>query len=632
LAREIRKEIIEVVGKNGGHLASNLGVVELTIALHRVFDSPNDALVWDVSHQCYAHKLLTGRYGNFNTLRQHGGISGFSKRRESPHDFFDSGHSSTSISSALGLLTAWDIQHKNGKVIAIIGDGALTGGMAFEALSHAGQISKNLIVILNDNQMSISRNTGSLSRYLSRLTMSSPYQKFRYTVDHIVDKIPYFNKHLGKAIFRLKRGIKGLFLTNNLFVDLGFEYVGPLNGHDMNELEVVLNRVKKLPRPVVVHVVTRKGRGYSPAENDPARFHGIGPFCISDGTVEKFDLLSFTESFSNALMHIAGERSDIAAITAAMSKGTGLDTFARHYPSRFFDVGIAEQHAVTFAGGLAAGGLVPVVCLYSTFMQRAVDQIIHDVALQNVHVVFVFDRAGVVPGDGETHQGLFDIALLRPVPNMTILCPASAADLALCLGWAIDRKTPVALRYPKMSCPSELPSFSEPVKAGRGILISCTEFAASLSPAEDVPVPEKVLLVCTGGMYSEVLVAARTLLMRNICADIYLLRFIKPIDEDYFVSVTAAYTAVVLVEDGYKSGGICEFLENVLKKHGFTNTAVKAFPDRFFAQGTRTEICEDAGMSSADIADAAAELLSPDEEACGSQTVNVVYIEKAGSN
>lgn len=632
LAREIRKEIIEVVGKNGGHLASNLGVVELTIALHRVFDSPNDALVWDVSHQCYAHKLLTGRYGNFKTLRQHGGISGFSKRKESPHDFFDNGHSSTSISSALGLLTAWDIKHKNGKVIAIIGDGALTGGMAFEALSHAGQISKNLIVILNDNQMSISRNTGSLSRYLSRLTMSSPYQKFRYTVDHIVDKIPYFNKHLGKAIFRLKRGIKGLFLTNNLFVDLGFEYVGPLNGHDMNELEVVLNRVKKLPRPVVVHVVTRKGRGYSPAENDPARFHGIGPFCISDGTVEKFDLLSFTESFSNALMRIAGGRSDIAAITAAMSKGTGLDTFARHYPSRFFDVGIAEQHAVTFAGGLAAGGLVPVVCLYSTFMQRAVDQIIHDVALQNVHVVFVFDRAGVVPGDGETHQGLFDIALLRPVPNMTILCPASAADLALCLDWAIDRKTPVALRYPKMSCPSELPSFSEPVKAGRGILISCTEFAASLSPAEDVPVPEKVLFVCTGGMYSEVLVAARTLLMRNICADIYLLRFIKPIDEDYFVSVTAAYTAVVLVEDGYKSGGICEFLENILKKHGFTNTAVKAFPDRFFAQGTRTEICEDAGMSSADIADAAVELLSPDEEACSNQTVNVVYIEKAGSN
>ena len=305
LAQEIRKKIIEVVGKNGGHLASNLGVVELTIALHRVFDSPEDAFVWDVSHQCYTHKLLTGRYDSFDTLRKKNGLSGFTKRQESPHDFFDAGHSSTSVSSALGLLTGRMLRHQKGKVIAVIGDGALTGGMAMEALSHAGQISKDLIVVLNDNQMSISKNTGSLSRYLSRMTMTSSYQTFRFNIDRFVDRLPLINKFFTKFIFRFKRAIKALLYSNNFFVDLGFEYVGPLNGHNFDELEQVFTRVKKLNRPVVVHVVTRKGRGYSPAENDPARFHGIGPFCISDGTVEKFDTLSFTEAFSNALLDAA---------------------------------------------------------------------------------------------------------------------------------------------------------------------------------------------------------------------------------------------------------------------------------------------------------------------------------------
>ena len=583
--------------------------MELTIALHRVFDSPNDAIIWDVSHQCYAHKLLTGRYDRFSTLRQHGGLSGFSKKKESPHDFFDNGHSSTSISAALGLLTAWNLEKRSGKVVAVIGDGALTGGMAFEALSHAGQISKNLIVILNDNQMSISPNTGSLSRYLSRLTMSSQYQHFRNIVDHIVDKIPYVNKHLGKVIFRLKRGLKGMFLTNNLFVDLGFEYVGPLNGHDLNELELVLNRVKKLPRPVVVHVVTKKGKGYAPAENDPARFHGIGPFCVTDGKVDKYYLLSFTEAFTNALMRISEKHPELVAITAAMKTGTGLEPFAEKYPERFFDVGIAEQHAVTFGGGLAAGGLIPVICLYSTFMQRAVDQVILDIALQNVHAVLVFDRAGAVPADGETHQGLFDITLLCPVPNLSLLCPASAADLDACLSWAVETPGPCAIRYPKMTCPSELPSFSEKVEKGRGILIPCTEFAASLAPAANKKVRERVLFVCTGGMYSEVVVAARILLIKDICTDIYTLRFIKPVDETYFASVAEQYTCVVFVEDGVRIGGISEYLQNVLFRRGYMNTAVKAFPDKFLAQGSRAEICEDACMSPTDIAAAAVDLL-----------------------
>ena len=364
LATEIRKKIIDVVGKNGGHLASNLGVVELTIALHRVFTSPNDAFVFDVSHQCYTHKLLTGRYKDFESLRTFNGISGFTKKAESKHDFFDNGHSSTSISQALGLLSAWQLQGRNDKVVAIIGDGALTGGMAFEALSHAGQIAKNLIVVLNDNQMSISKNTGSLSKYLSRLTMTGTYQRFRKNIDKIVEKIP----NLSKFIFRIKRGLKGVFFTNNLFTDLGFEYVGPLNGHDIKELEDVLNRVKNLSRPVVVHVLTKKGKGYSPAENDPAKFHGIGPFLISDGNVEKYDTLSFTESFSRTLIKLAEKNDRIVAITAAMAKGTGLDAFARKFPSRFYDVGIAEEHAVSFASGLAAGKLIPIVAIYSTFI------------------------------------------------------------------------------------------------------------------------------------------------------------------------------------------------------------------------------------------------------------------------
>jgi 1-deoxy-D-xylulose-5-phosphate synthase len=585
--------------------------VELTIALHRVFDSPEDAIVWDVSHQCYAHKLLTGRYDRFNTLRQRDGISGFTRKDESPHDFFNCGHSSTSISSALGLLMAWDIQKRPGKVIAVIGDGALTGGMAFEALSHAGQLSKNLIVVLNDNQMSIDHNTGSISRYLSRITMSAHYQTFRYKVDRMIDRVPYFSKHLEKFIFRFKRSIKGLLLTNNLFVDLGFEYVGPLNGHDEHELEMVFRRVEKLQRPVVVHIVTKKGKGYSPAEDNPEIFHGIGPFCISDGTVEKFDTLSFTESFSNALMELAAKRSDIAAVTAAMAKGTGLAAFARHYPERFFDVGIAEQHAVTFGGGLAAGGLTPVICIYSTFMQRAVDQVIQDIALQNVHAVIVLDRAGVVPNDGETHQGLFDIALFRPVPGMRIMCPASAEDLKLCLEYAVASQGSTVIRYPKLTCPSEQNVFSQPVVQGRGTLVECSSFAPSLEvgfESRDDFGNGRILFVCTGGMYSEVLVAARSLLLQNVYTDIYTLRFIKPVDEDYFVDIASKYDGIVFVEDGVVTGSLSVWLQCVLLKAGIRNTSVKAFPDRFYSHGTREQICEDAHMSPEYLEKAALEL------------------------
>ena len=616
LCAEIRKKIITTVAKNGGHLASNLGVVELTVALHRVFDSPEDAIIFDVSHQSYTHKLLTGRYSHFDSLRKHGGISGFTRRSESIHDYFDNGHSSTSISQGLGLLTAWDKieaeqralgrNPKNRKVVVVIGDGALTGGLAYEALAHAGQLSKNLIVVVNDNQMSISPNNAAISRYLSTLTMTGFYQHFRYFVDGIVDKIPNSKNHIGKFIYRIKRAIKGMFLSNNFFADLGFEYVGPLDGHNIKELEENLQRVRKLPKPVIVHIQTKKGKGYSPAENDPASFHGVGPFQISDGKMEKFDTLSFTEAFNSTIMALAEKNTRIMAITAAMSKGTGLDAFSRHYPDRFFDVGIAEEHAVTFASGLSAGGMIPIVAIYSTFIQRSVDQIIHDVALSRHHVVFVFDRAGAVPQDGETHQGIFDIALLRPVPNVSILSPATAIDLSQCLLWAVSADRPVAIRYPKLSCPSELPSFEGGIIEGRGVLLKNAEFAPNLSLEFEEPdgkkVPaKKLLLVCTGGIFDETLVAARNMLQKGVNTDIYSLRFIKPFDEDYFISIAKDYDRIAVVEDGVRTGGVGEYIEKLLFEHSLGGAKVFAFPEAFFSQGTRAEVLKDAGLSAGEI-------------------------------
>lgn len=470
--------------------------------------------------------------------------------------------------------------------------------MAFEGLSHAGQLSKNLIVILNDNQMSIDHNTGSLSRYLSRLTMTAGYQTFRYRVDKAVDKIPYLGHRLEKLIFRLKRAIKGMFLTNNLFVDFGFEYVGPLDGHNEAALERELRRVSKLHRPVVVHVVTKKGKGYSPAENNPELFHGIGPFQISDGTVEKFDTESFTEAFSNLMVEKGEKNRDLVAITAAMAKGTGLSAFSHKYPDRFFDVGIAEEHAVTFAGGLAKGGKVPVVCIYSTFIQRSVDQMIHDIALQKSHAIFMLDRAGAVPSDGVTHQGIYDIALFRPIPELELMTVCSAADLRLCFEWAVEKGTSVVIRYPKLTCPTEVPQMSQPVELGRGIFIPCTEFPIeNISDAELEAKKNKILIVATGGMYSEVQKAVRAVLLDGGYADIYLLRFIKPFDESYFIELASKYSGVVFVEDGVIIGGMGEYLAGLLAEKGQTNTRVLGFEDKFYNHGSREEVLEMAGLS-----------------------------------
>ncbi len=591
LAAQIRQFILETVGANGGHLASNLGVVELTIALHRVFSCPEDAIIWDVGHQSYAHKLLTGRYEQFPTLRQKNGLAGFPKREESPFDVFNTGHASTSVSAAMGILAGRSLQKKCGKVIAVIGDGALTGGMAFEALLNVSDAAKNLVVVLNDNKMSISPNNSAISEYLSRLAINAGYRKFRYLFDTAVGSIPFVGKKLNHIIKRLKLGIKGVFYTSNFFVDLGFQYVGPLNGHNERELEKVFRNVKNIDAPIIVHVQTKKGKGYSFAEDKPADFHGIGPFSLSDGKVEKKQTISFTEAFAESLVKEAESRSDITAITAAMSHGTGLNRFQHKYPERFYDVGIAEQHAVTFAAGLAAAGFHPVVAIYSTFLQRAIDQIIHDVVLQHLPVVFAVDRAGAVPYDGETHQGWYDISLLRTIPYMTIFAPASAVEMELMIKSALNIKAPVVIRYPKAVCACECPAFSEPLVSGRGV------FALKTGRSD-------ILLVCTGGLYPQAKRAADLLVRKNLFADIYNLRFLKPIDEDFFVQAAQQYETVVILEEGAYIGGVGVHLELILQRSTSVNARVIAFPDTVFSHGSRDDILSDAGLTGHQIAEA----------------------------
>ena len=603
LIKEIRTTIIETVGQNGGHLASNLGVVELTVALHRVFNSPKDAIIWDVSHQCYTHKLLTGRYSEFSTLRQNKGITGFTNTSESEHDFFISGHASTSISSALGLLTARRLQGKTGKVIAVIGDGALTGGMAFEALSHGGQLADNLIVILNDNQMSIDHNTGSISRYLSRLTMSKSYQSFRTNIGSLKKILPFKGRHVAKFIYRFKRSLKGLFFTNNLFTDLGFQYVGPLDGHNEVSLENVLKRVSHIRGPVVVHVVTKKGKGYKPAEENPGQFHGVGPFNKVCDTSEIKKSKTFTEVFSDLMIEYGERYPQLAGITAAMAQGTGLSEFSKKYPERFFDVGIAEEHAVTFAGGLAKGGMIPVTAIYSTFMQRSVDQLIHDISLQNVHGIFVLDRAGPVPGDGVTHQGIFDISLLRGIPDIKMLSPATEWDFHACFDFAVRSEKSVVIRYPKNACPEDRNEFKEKSQLGQGILIKNLK-------GEKISESEKALIVCTGGMYSESLYAQKILEKENLISDIYSLRFIKPFDFEYFYNIAEKYKGIVFIEDGIITGSIsCSIYEQLLINN-YRNFKTGAFQEKYYPQGTRKEILQQAGIAPENIAAMVKEVLN----------------------
>jgi 1-deoxy-D-xylulose-5-phosphate synthase len=615
LAAEIREFIVATVSRNGGHLASNLGVVELAIALHRVFTTPEDKIVWDVGHQCYAHKLLTGRFSAFSTLRKAGGLAGFPKTGESPHDCFNTGHASTSISAALGLLAGERIRGGVGRAVAVIGDGALTGGLAYEALSHAGQLGLPLVVILNDNKMSISPNVGGLSKYLSRLSMKAKYQSFRRKFDSTVKKLPLIGDAFFNLVVRLKRAVKAVFYTDNFFVDLGFEYVGPIDGHHIQRLTEVFRDVWKLDRPVVIHVITRKGKGYGYAEDDPGNYHGVGSFSVTGGlSLNSRPSLSggsrvFTDVFSRAMLEAARRDPGVVGITAAMEKGTGLSAFRKAFPLRFFDVGIAEEHAVTFAAGLAAQGLKPVVAVYSTFIQRAADQVIHDVGLQGLPVIFALDRSGFVGEDGETHQGLFDISLFRPVPDMTILSPAGEAELSLMLDWALNRicaagtdnpagrrpvPGPVMIRYPKAVCPGGIPAFTQPLEPGRGVWINRDAGGREKAP---------VCIAFTGSLFPEVLDAAAELENRGIAADLYHLRFLKPIDEEYLAGIMNHYELTVFVEEGIREGGFGEYAAELARRRDIAGSVrILAVEGNFAAQGTRRELLRMNGLDGAGIA------------------------------
>jgi len=615
LAAEIRDVIVDRVSRNGGHLSSNLGTVEMSIALHRVFNSPEDQIIWDVGHQSYAHKLLTGRYAAFSGLRKRGGLSGFPKREESPHDAFNTGHSSTSISAAAGILVAKRMKGDKGRAIAVIGDGALTGGLAYEALSHAGHLELPLIVILNDNNMSISPNVGALSKYLSRLSMKAKYQSFRRSFDAMAKKLPLIGDIFYNVVVRLKRAVKAVFYIDNFFVDLGFEYVGPIDGHNIRLLEMVFRDVRQLERPVVVHIVTSKGKGYAFAEDDPGSYHGVGAFSVSGGIKRgtanlwfddpgsrlgfpgdsgKTARLTFTDSFAGALLSAADREKRIVALTAAMEQGTGLSLFKKTYPSRFFDVGIAEGHAVTFAAGLAAQGLIPVVAIYSTFIQRSADHVIHDVSLQNLPVVFVLDRSGFVGGDGETHQGLFDISLFRMIPNMAILAPASETELRLMLEYALCLNAPAMIRYPKAPCPNELPPLSLPMEKGRGVWIRRNQ-------------ESRVCLAFTGSLYPQALDALRILKDRGIEADAYNLRFLNQVDEEYLVGILNSYDIVAFAEEGVKQGGFGEYALALARCRNCLARTIILAADGDFASGgralgTRDELLMDNGLDGEGIA------------------------------
>jgi 1-deoxy-D-xylulose-5-phosphate synthase len=582
-------------------LASNLGVVELTIALHRVFNTPEDKIVWDVGHQCYAHKLLTGRFPSFSGLRKAGGLAGFPKRSESPHDCFDTGHASTSISAALGLLAGERLRGGRGRAVAVIGDGALTGGLAYEAFSHAGQLGLPLVVILNDNKMSISPNVGGLSKYLSRLSMKSKYQSFRRKFDSMAKKLPLVGNGFFNMIVRLKRAVKAVFYTDNFFVDLGFEYVGPIEGHHIQGLIEIFRDVRKLDRPVVIHVITRKGKGYGFAEDDPGNYHGVDSFSVAGGIPaarRPFPAVGqrfFTDAFSGALLEAARRDERVIGITAAMEKGTGLSAFHKVFPRRFFDVGIAEGHAVTFAAGLALQGLRPVAAIYSTFIQRAVDQVIHDVGLQGLPVIFALDRSGFVGEDGETHQGLFDISLFRPAPGMTILSPAGEPELSLMLDWALSRDSgPVMIRYPKAVCPGNVPALARPLETGKGIWIPRMSGGGEKAG---------VCIAFTGGLYPEALDAAALLESRGIFADLYHLRFLKPVDEDELAGIMDHYELTVFAEEGIREGGFGEYAAELARRRNCAGAVrVLAVGGNFAALGTRRELLAMNGLDGRGIA------------------------------
>jgi 1-deoxy-D-xylulose-5-phosphate synthase len=599
LADELREIIIETVATNGGHLASNLGAVDLTIALHYVFNSPEDKMIWDVGHQSYTHKLLTGRFNAFSTIRQYGGISGFPKMTESPHDAFGTGHSSTSISAALGILEARDIiksQIPNlksripNKVIAVIGDGAMTAGLAFEGLNHAGHLKKDLIVILNDNEMSISPNVGALSAYLRRIMMGDLYTKLKKETKLFLEKIPAFGEPVLKIAQRAEDTVKGLFVPGLLFEELGFEYVGPVDGHKIDSLIETLKTFKEFPGPVLIHAITKKGKGYEPAEKNPGIFHGVGPFDIETGEQLSSGKKSYSEIFGNCLTKLAKEDKRIVAITAAMTEGTGLGEFVNKFPKRFYDVGIAEPHAVTFAAGLATQGLKPVVAIYSTFLQRAYDEIIHDVCLQNLPVVFAIDRAGIVGDDGPTHNGAFDLSYLRHIPNLIVMAPKDGYELQCMLKTAVSLDAPSAIRFPRGAVTN--PDEHEELKT------------IPIGKAESLKTGEDILILAIGSTVIPALNASQLLADAGINSCVVNARFVKPLDTDLISGLARNIKYILTVEENAVSGGFGSAVLEYLSQSGIEGLKIRllGIPDTFIEQGPQNLLRKKLGLDAEGIA------------------------------
>ena len=590
LAEELRGRIIRTVAATGGHLASSLGVIELTIALHRVLDSPEDKIVWDVGHQAYAHKLLTGRAPRFHTLRQLDGISGFPKRAESPHDCFDVGHSGTSISAALGMAAARDAAGGDEKIVAVIGDGSLTGGMAFEALNHAGHLKSNLIVILNDNEMSISPNVGALSAFLSRTMTSDLFRKARRETEQLLGHLPRFGKELIDLVHRAEHSLKGFLTPGMLFEAFGFDYIGPIDGHRLDDLVETLGNATRIEGPVLIHVMTKKGKGYAPAENEPARFHGVGPFDPATGASRetKGGAASYTGVFGRTLIELAEGDPRVVAITAAMPEGTGLHAFAEHYPSRFFDVGIAEQHAVTFAAGMATRGLRPVVAIYSTFMQRAYDSLIHDVCLQNLPVLFALDRGGLVGADGPTHHGAFDLSFLRPIPNLTVMTPRDEHELRRALVTALAHNGPFAVRYPRGA--------GEGVDLGRPVETFAIGSGELLRDGKDG-------VICAVGVgVPTALAAAVQLASEGIELAVVDARFVKPLDADLLCGEAVRTGRVVTLEENALAGGFGTAVMECLSERGIAVPVLRlGLPDHFIEQGSQAELRSRCGLDVAGV-------------------------------
>lgn len=585
LAQEIRETLINTVSVTGGHLAPNLGVVELTIALHLVFNSSVDRIIWDVGHQSYVHKLLTGRQAQFPTLRQYGGLSGFPKREESVHDAFDTGHSSTSISAALGMVLARDLRGDKYSVVGVIGDGSMTGGMAFEALNHAGHLQKDLIVVLNDNEMSIAPNVGALSRYLSSLRTDPKYYRSKDEIAELLQKIPHGPKLL-KVVDRLKDSLKYLVVPGMLFEELGFTYLGPVAGHDLKAVTTVLKQAKNLGGPVLVHVLTKKGKGYEPAEKNPDLFHGVGPFEVATGAIKKSaGPKSYTQVFSETMINLAQKDEKIIGITAAMPGGTGLSKFAQEFPKRYFDVGIAEQHAVTMAAGMATGGYRPVVTIYSTFLQRAYDQVLHDVCLQNLPVTFALDRAGLVGDDGPTHHGVFDIAYLRNIPNMVIMAPKDENELQHMLYTAINHNAPTAIRYPR--------------GAGEGVTMDEKLQTLPVGRAEVLREGSDVVLLAIGNMVPKALKAAENLSAQGISAVVINARFVKPLDEKLILHYAGKVGHLVTIEEHVLMGGFGSAVLELLEKAGLSEVKVKriGIPDCFVEHGKQKILRANYGLT-----------------------------------